>query len=164
MKTFQQYVENRINYSGLPKRQPDPKDLRGRWFDSLGNGKFGHHSPLPSEQSPDVEPYVGLPEPEHVQKEKRLQDLRNRSRTLTPEERIELSQLLQAKAATEQSPPPPAVPYQKMPDSPELQRTQEIERLKALGSKKTMADRIKLADLLSQKGKEEYEYDNIRNS
>ena len=62
------------------------------------------------------------------------------------------------------APPPPAVPYQKMPDSPELQRTQEIERLKSLGSRKTMADRIKLADLLSKKGKEDYDYDQLRSN
>lgn len=138
MKTFRQYVENRITYSGLPQQVPDQ-----------------------IEPSAPFKPYVGLPEPEHVTREKRLQDLRSRRWSLSPEERIELSQLLQDKAVAD-APPPPAPPYQRMPESPSYQRSQEIEQLRSLGARKTMEQRIRLAHLLGQKNKEDYDYDNLR--
>ncbi len=176
MKTFRQYVENRTVYQGLPQQPPGPEALRDQEIASLksqnmvpGDKRFGRLGQLLQDKHADAmppapgEPYVGLPEEDHVKREKRFQDLRNRQRSLSPEERIELSQMLQDKALAE-APPPPAPPYQRMPESPSFQRDQEIQQLRSLGARKTIEQRIRLAHLLGQKNKEDYEYDSLRSS
>lgn len=176
MKSFRQYVESRLTYTGLPQQPPGPDAEREAEIAALkgnnmvpGDPRFGRLAKLLQDRQaanappPKGEPYVGLPEPEHVKREKRLQDLRSRQRSLSPEERLELSQMLQDKAAAD-APPPPAPPYQRMPESPSVQRDQEIEQLRSLGGRKTMEQRIRLAHLLGQKAKEDYDYDSLRGS
>lgn len=167
MKTFQQYVENqnRIAYQGLPAPAPGPDAVRDQEISSLrgakmvpGDPRYGRLAGLLNDKNaadappPKGEPYVGLPKAPHEQRATRLEDLRRRSRTLSPEERSELSQLLQAQATAD------APPYQRMSDHGGLQRDQEIEALRSKRSK-NIEDRIRLSDLLNQKAKEDREYD-----
>jgi hypothetical protein len=171
MKSFRQYVENRITYTGLPQQPPGAEAERDNEIAAIksnsmvpGDKRFSRlGSLLQDKHAADAppqkgEPYVGLGQPAHVKRERRFQDLRSRQRMLSPEERMELSQMMQDKAAAD-APPTPMPPYQRMPESPSLQRDQEIDQLRSLGVRKTMEQRIRLAHLLGQKNKEDYDYD-----
>lgn len=174
MKTFQQYVESqRIAYQGLPQAAPGPEAVRDQEITALkgarmvpGDPRYGRLAGLLNDKNaadappPKGEPYVGLPKAPHEQRAERLADLRNRSRSLSPEERSELSQLLQSQADAD-APPEPAAPYQRMPDHGGLQRDQEIEALRGKRYK-NIEDRIRLSHLLDQKAKEDREYDAAR--
>lgn len=176
MKSFRQFVESRLTYTGLPQQPPGPEAVRDQEIADFkgrsmvpGDKRFGRLAQLlQSKQAaaappPPGEPYVGLPEPDHVKRAKRFDDLRSRQRLLGPEERMELSQMMQDKAVAD-APPPAAPPYQRMPESPSFRRDQEIEQLRSLGARKSMEQRIRLSHLLGQKGKENYEYDSLRGS
>lgn len=175
MITFNQFVESRLTYQGLPPTADEERDqeiagLKGqnmvpgdpRYF-RLGGLLQDKHAAAERAAAPPPkgEPYVGLPDAPHVARDKRLADLRGRMATLEPEERAELSRMLQDKAAAD-APPPPAPPYQRMPESPGVQRQQEIDQLRSLGARKTMEQRIRLAHLLNQKTAEDREYDALR--